>query len=660
VVNYDDESGRTDTVTSGASGINRTLLVNRDAVRDLRSPRFRALLEAVREIETVTHSTQLDIEFAMGADRKTVHIFQVRPITTVPSWSRSVTARVNETIRGLRGFVRGRCLPVPGVCGARSILGQMPDWNPAEMIGASPRPLSLSLYRVLITDRAWRQARRLMGYAEPAGAPLMVSLAGKPYIDVRFSFHSFLPAGLPEGIGHKLVDAWLDRLEAHPELHDKVEFEVAITALSLDFDRDVSELIPGVLSTAECRTFRQELRRLTAALLRGRVAPFRRMLERVEVLDRSLGGLQDACDPRSPVSLRAVAAMIEQCVEFGTIPFSVLARHAFIGRSFMQSMVRRGVADEASVQRFMQSVRTVAGELVHDMDRFAAGVLSREEFMGRYGHLRPGTYDILSPRYDSRKELLGRSVRGRGGVSHPRARGVPFSSRQISELSRLLREEKLGIGGAELLDYVREATRLREYSKFIFTKVVSALLETLAAWGSRNDLAREDLSFLTVDQILDAAVTGESRSCGKRLRELAEQARSQHETTLAVRLPHLICREQDVAVVPLLVGRPNFITKRKVRGEGVWLDSHADSGVDLKGRIVLIESADPGYDWIFSRSPRGLVTQFGGANSHMAIRCAEFGIPAVIGCGEQMFDRIRRSRTVELNCAEERVLTEGE
>ena len=26
--------------------------------------------------------------------------------------------------------------------------------------------------------------------------------------------------------------------------------------------------------------------------------------------------------------------------------------------------------------------------------------LTREDFMKRYGHLRPGTYDILSPRYD--------------------------------------------------------------------------------------------------------------------------------------------------------------------------------------------------------------------------------------------------------------------
>ena len=35
----------------------------------------------------------------------------------------------------------------------------MPDWNPAEMIGTKPRPLALSLYRELITDKVWSEQR---------------------------------------------------------------------------------------------------------------------------------------------------------------------------------------------------------------------------------------------------------------------------------------------------------------------------------------------------------------------------------------------------------------------------------------------------------------------------------------------------------------------
>ena len=35
----------------------------------------------------------------------------------------------------------------------------------------------------------------------------------------------------------------------------------------------------------------------------------------------------------------------------------------------------------------------------------------------------------------------------------------------------------------------------------------------------------------------------------------------------------------------------------------------------------------------------------------MAIRCAEFNIAAAIGCGEQIFERVIKSKIVELDCS---------
>ena len=72
---------------------------------------------------------------------------------------------------------------------------------------------------------------------------------------------------------------------------------------------------------------------------------------------------------------------------------------------------------------------------------------------------------------------------------------------------------------------------------------------------------------------------------------------------------------------------------------------------EIGGAIVLIEYADPGFDWIFGQDIAGLVTKYGGANSHMAIRCAEFGLPAAIGCGGRLFERLSGASVIELNCA---------
>jgi len=53
---------------------------------------------------------------------------------------------------------------------------------------------------------------------------------------------------------------------------------------------------------------------------------------------------------------------------------------------------------------------------------------------------------------------------------------------------------------------------------------------------------------------------------------------------------------------------------------------------------------------LFSKNIAGLVTQFGGANSHMAIRCAELGIPAVIGAGEKNFSEWSKYESATIDC----------
>ena len=69
----------------------------------------------------------------------------------------------------------------------------------------------------------------------------------------------------------------------------------------------------------------------------------------------------------------------------------------------------------------------------------------------------------------------------------------------------------------------------------------------------------------------------------------------------------------------------------------------------------MIESADPGYDWIFAKNPKGLITKYGGVASHMAIRCREIGMPAIIGCGEMLFEKLQIAERIALDCKNEKI-----
>ena len=70
---------------------------------------------------------------------------------------------------------------------------------------------------------------------------------------------------------------------------------------------------------------------------------------------------------------------------------------------------------------------------------------------------------------------------------------------------------------------------------------------------------------------------------------------------------------------------------------------------EMRDKILLIPSADPGYDWIFSHDIKGFITMYGGANSHMAIRAGELSILAVVGVGAKDFEKYKKAQMLEID-----------
>ena len=645
VINYDDVSGKTDTVTSGdGHHSNRTLYIHRGAFDALRSERFQQLITAVKELEDVIGSHFLDIEFAVDKNF-TPQLFQVRAITTQPNWNRAVSKRIDATLNGIQNCVRERFKPKAGVHGKTTVLGQMPDWNPAEMIGRAPRNLAYSLYEKLITQDAWRVAREKMDYAVPTGHPLMVSLAGQPFIDTRLSFHSYLPASLPDSISEKLVNVWVKKLKEYPELHDKIEFDVAITTYSFDIDEKIENLTDDALTDKEIETFKQSLKDLTLNLVLGKnKGSIKNALNDIGELEKRQSEVEAN---EADTAIDVLFTMIDDCIRFGTIPFSILARHGFIARTILLSLQKRGIFSADEVQRLQAGIKTIAGELVDDMLKLQNGDVSRPKFMKKYGHLRPGTYDILSLRYDQ-IEGFGSAT---GHVTQEQNL-EPFKPDQKRKevINRFLADEGFEELNADILiDYIHRATAGREYGKFIFTRTVSNMLEVIGKFAEEYGLSREEISHVKINDILSIATESGERSIEDRLREKATEGAEFHNVSSAIRLPQVLFDEEGVHVVPFQVSQPNFITDKRVDEECVALSSCSNIP-DIDGKIVLIESADPGFDWIFAHNISGLITKFGGANSHMAIRCAEFSIPAAIGCGEQKFETCLKARKISLDC----------
>lgn len=649
VINYDDSTGLTDTVTSGTT-INKTVYIyNGVNKKDFDSPYLLKALGLIEQLETTFPNIPLDIEFAIDKEML-IHLLQVRKITTIKKWKSSINEQVSSRMDFLKEYVGNIMMPRPQLFGEKTLLGFMPDWNPAEMIGVVPRPLSMSLYRELITKKTWRIAREKMGYRKMPNTELMISLFGRPYIDVRNSANSFLPEGLSSEISEKLINVYISRLNENPYFHDKIEFEVILTSYDFDFDTQFQKRYPNLLSDSEFETFKSLLKNLTISALKEN-STLQKAYDDIEKLTQlQLKSVEPKANSFSIAD--KITTLISECIEFGTIPFSILARHGFIAEGFLRSAISNKALSEERIKEFRRSIVTVAGDMSDDFSKVVNGNLLKSEYIKIYGHLRPSSYDILSPNYSNRADLFD----GASSESNHNFTSFKLTDDEATSLNKLLNDHLIdGITAENLMSYAEKAIKGREYAKFIFTKHLSQILEYTAQWGELKGLSREDLSFLSINDIVNFLYMPLTNDAKNFYTERVNKGKNNFEVAASFKLSYLIRSVRDVHIVPMQRSVPNFIGNQRIEGEVVELTPYSKNILNLENKIICIEGADPGYDWIFTRNIAGLITKYGGANSHMAIRSAEYNIPAAIGCGEQPYERILKHLTCLLDCQGKRL-----
>jgi glutamine kinase len=642
VINY-DESGSTEGITSGKSSQHKVLYIDRTAsLTDLAEPKLQQLLLAVKEIEALLGYDSLDMEFVIDQDED-VHILQVRPIAISQQDALNQDEKVQDLIESAR--TRFKELQALGLktLGKKAIFGNMPDWNPAEIIGTNPGELAQSLYRYLILDDIWAQQRAESGYRDVRPQPLLQEFAGKPYIDVRACFNSFIPAPLSDELSNKLVDFYMQWLMLNPQLHDKIEFDVLPTCFSLNFERWQARLSEqGGFSFEEIQSLKDGLLGVTNNALKRTQLD----LKKVGLLTQR----QDEIIGRMGMSARdKVKLLLDDCRRYGTLPFAHLARSGFIAVTFLKEAVAVGVLSDKAMKEFLSCVTTESHKLAEDAGLVKYNKMEWELFIKRYGHLRPGTYDISSPTYAEEPELYLKPIIEKYDTQ---AKSNQLSTSWDAEKGaffKFLHNVGIMADAHEIEDFMLSAIEGREKAKFIFSRSLSMALDLIAKWGQDIGVSRDQLSNLSIHTVLD---TRTDESSIEFLKLQASQNKEYRSYSLACQLPPLLVDDVDFSSFVLSENQPNFIGSRSITAECVNLaDINNKTMVEVEGKIILIPQADPGYDWLFGQGIVGLITMYGGANSHMAIRSAEFGLPAAIGIGETHYKKIALAQTLELDPA---------
>lgn len=643
VVNYDDSSGRSDVVTSGSGGKQKTFICLKSRQEGIPA-HLSPVLNLLRELESLLDCDRIDVEFAVDK-HGALYLLQVRPLAlarrvltdgeALTTEDEAASAAATQIAQKVALLTR----PHPYLHGNRSVFGIMPDWNPAEIIGLKPRPLALSLYRELITDSIWAYQRDNYGYKNLRSFPLLVSFHGLPYIDVRVSFNSFLPRDMQPDLAERLVNYYIERLLAQPTLHDKVEFEIIFSCYTLDLPERLLALTNHGFSLDDVASIADLLRNLTNKIINNQNGLWRHDREKIDRLVERLPKIEGGDIDK----ISRVYWLLEDCKRYGTLPFAGLARAGFIATQFLNSLVTTGVLDGSEHDAFMSELQTVGSQIGQD---YAS--LTKEEFLGRYGHLRPGTYDILSPRYDQAPDLyFDWSARRQ---RHANGSRFLLSVDQLRLIEDLLKKHGIEHDILSLMHFIKGGIEGREYAKFVFTRSLSDALSLIQQIGEEHGLSTEDCSFLDIADI--RALYSESGNVAARLKSSVAEGKRRYALTRRIALPPLVSSPDDVFAFHLPSTHPNFITKQCVTAPVSTID---DPPERIKDTILFVPSADPGFDWIFSRGIAGFVTQFGGVNSHMAIRASELAMPAIIGAGETLFGHWKRADKIRLDCGNQQV-----
>ncbi|MBT3407978.1 hypothetical protein HN415_04835, partial [Candidatus Woesearchaeota archaeon] len=404
VINY-EMNGSTDGVTKGI--VNNTIKIFRNThLKDL-TITWNLLLKSIQEIEQLLKNTFLDIEFGITKSN-TVVIFQVRPLTTLNDKKISLGQKISKSIESSKNKFSKKSKE-KFLIGKQVIFSDMTDWNPAEIIGNNTNYLDYSIYENLIMKEAWHKGRSNIGYQPLKNQNLMVKFGNKPYIDTRASFNSLIPNNVNKNLRKKLMNFYYQKLKNYPHLHDKVEFEILFTCYEPFIENRLKELKSHNFSDSEILILKTNLLDFTNNLIQNFNKISKESYESIELMKKNrlkiLSDLKKSKNTPKEI-LIASKLLLDDCKKLGTIPFSTMARLAFVSSIILKSMAKNGKISEKTVEIFMNSINSPLSNFQNDLQNFSNKKITKKDFLEKYGHLRPGTYDITAMRYDKDPQFL--------------------------------------------------------------------------------------------------------------------------------------------------------------------------------------------------------------------------------------------------------------
>lgn len=581
-----------------------------------------------------------DIEYAVHGGR--ICIVQARPIPAnqgpgciqkdeIDTYVGRQRVRLHNRITALRAEGKLR--------GSEVIFS---NGNIGELL-PNPAPMSFGLFRHIFASRngAIVTGRRQLGYLLPEDGTedLFELICGHPYFNVEIDAATF-DIGVPVDL-----EGYLKRIAENPTRANYPE--MGLYQQRLTRSEAVSRFGPvvGERYYHAAKAFRERMTDYAHNFLR-------RFVSEIEsALYKNLKRAQevDQASQSAEALVREIHACMHHLKHVSCLHFVVAARIGF----FFADMVRLrlldllGDAGEKLCSKLLQGLRgsRITQQMI-DLEQVAAGHLSREVFLYRYGHLAANELEISIPRMsenpDSVEHMLQElAASGRRPADEFRQQ---VEHREVVETELRERLQHSGKAASEVdplfadLHIAQNFLPLRETIKYFYAAEYARIRSALLHLARRVGLESGDNFYLYPEELPECL--------GPRVAVMEKVRRRRSERRLAT----ILAREKRVPPVIFAsrldaIGiRPPLENSRVVTGIPVAPGSAVgvvrivdfdavdifQVNVELTGDEILVaRSANLGLAPLL-RTVAGLIIEIGGILAHGACQAREAGIPAVV------------------------------
>ena len=446
IINYEDGKN-TDSVTKGLIG--NSVKISRSTPMTKIPTKWRNLLYAIKEIESILKNNSIDIEF--GITNNSIIIFQARPLTTIRQKNyRSLENKIFKIIEKNQNSYEFYSRNSNSV---NTIFSDMADWNPSEIIGNNPNLLDYSLYDYLIMSKSWYLGRNLLNYQTINDSKLMKRFGNKPYVDVNLSFDSLIPNNINKKTRKKLLKFYLDKLSNNPFLHDKVEFQILFTCSDPSLNSRIRELKKYSFSNDEIIQIKKSLIDFTNNIIKRTPELFLDFDKSFEILRKNrIKHIQKLNNSKKNHNdyLELSQNLLKDCRKYGVIPFSAVARLAFIAVTILNGLERESILTRTSSDNLLSQIETPMSDYKNELNLLIDKKISKKKFLEKYGHLRPGTYDITVPRYDMNPNYLS-------STKFFSQKPTPITKIQEKKINKQLKKSRLIFNEISFIDFLKKS-----------------------------------------------------------------------------------------------------------------------------------------------------------------------------------------------------------